>query len=109
MRILFILVIVVAAAAATCDQTRIVSCMLQHMDTDQDGKISTDEFDSFVFHEPCGHDSFQGYSMYVYPFCDINKDGYLDATDYNESTGCVRVAAVRNQICTRCDKCDAMK
>lgn len=100
-----LLLFFVVSVVAVCDQTRIVSCMLQHLDTDGDGKISGEEFDHFVFNEPCGHDSFESYSGYVFPFCDINKDGYLDASDYDESMGCVRIAKIREEICKRCDNC----
>ena len=108
MKVLNLLLVLGALCAATpCTEERIKTCLIQHLDTDEDNKISPDEFNMFVLKEPCGPDSFESRAVDIFPFCDINKDGYLDAADYDEAIGCVRIASVRTQICKRCDKCDS--
>lgn len=106
MIVFLLFVAMVSSSAVPCTQERITACLLEYMDTDKDNKISEYEFNTFVLKEPCGSDSFNSRAVDIFPFCDINKDGYLDAADYDETVGCVRVASVRTQICKRCDKCD---
>lgn len=105
--IVFIVLLFLVSVRGICNQDRIVSCMLTHLDTNADGHVDKEEIDHYIVHEMCGTDPLQvrGYSIMKY--CDIDKNGYLDSNDYNESNGCVRVESIRNEICRRCDLCDA--
>lgn len=107
MRLLLFLLVATTVARAVCTRERIISCMLQYIDSNNDTQISVSEWNQFILYTTCGEYVPKVSGTTIMNNCDKNGDSLLDATDYDDFNSCMIVDALRESICLTCDQCDA--
>ena len=121
MKLLF--VFLALATAVTCDKNGIVSCLLDFADTNKDGRLSSNEIDHLLASNSCMSASLRSdddvgkeiarfkrerstiNGQLIMLVCDLNRDGFLSALDYDEHRGCAGHGSLRTQLCNRCNRC----
>lgn len=106
---LVLFLLVPAIWAQTCSKSRVVSCAMTYVDTNQDSIVTTEELDNFIMEGPCGViDAATGAG--IMEFCDFNRDGHLTAVDDVDPADapCLYSEPLMKMVCDQCDKCDTM-
>lgn len=118
-----LLLLLVLVAAKSCTKDFVVSCLLDFADTNKDAKLSSGEIDGLLRSNSCMSASLRSdgdlgeeiaqfnrkrsvvHGDLIIMLCDLNRDGYLSASDYDERRGCASHPSFRTQLCDRCNRC----
>ena len=94
--------------ALECTSERIVQCLYNYVDINNDTQVDVYELNNFILGRPCGGDFIPMCGEGVLRHCDKDGDGVLtdSAADTNFETGCLRIESMRNLVCDECDRCD---
>jgi hypothetical protein len=110
--ILVLLFVFATRADLACTRERIINCMLEWVDRDQDGRVSADDINNFYTYRPCGRaDPSSALGEHVVANvtdggCDTDGSGYLEEIDFDNPGGCMRVDALQLYLCNKCTACE---
>lgn len=90
---IFLFLVVLASSSLHCplvERNGLLSCFSQHVDMNHNGKLSKSEVANVT-------------ELMFFDACDMNSDGFLDLTDWNDPFAC---CLERNCIYSVCNFCE---